>query len=548
MTSTSLRALQTDKALPPDPTVNVEEMAEIEDRNGYSTLEVSHIQPPKPGGRSLSYSEKITDDKKYAQHGNYIEADSHAAPMVNSQSDEGLIVDYDHDSHKEAVVSVAETHFLTSADPGGVAPQSPDQPRILGLKRKTFYIILASLLTALIVAAVGGGVGGWAAGRTKDKQPVNGNTGSTSTNATAPTRYANIGLAAMRWTDPNGTLYKNIYYQDRDNRILESAWDNTTDVTSPWRISAISDAVRPSTPIAAVAGWPHASYNYSLVKNVYYMSAGGELTERQAQANNSQGWEDDNFTGLFSGSNNTYLAAYWGQNIANVSEQLVVLFQRDNFENGITQARYISVNSTSNPWVANNFPFAQEKGAAFAMSLVSYRSGKHLMLYTVGDGGKLGQYEYSINDNEPVESTSVVSITSQSATPLTVDPRAPLAVVAQDNQPLYTENNITLPECYQQTPLTTLIVYATPDRRSLVLSAWNCTAGFEDQTGEIAPLQKPNTTFLALAAMSDRATGDGNIYLMFDAGTGPEVEEWTVPKRVGDPWAISRKVDVDFSM
>ena len=170
------------------------------------------------------------------------------------------------------------------------------------------------------------------------------------------------------------------------------------------------------------------------------------------------------------------------------------------------------------------------------------------MLYAVGDDNKVCQYEYSININGPVESIASVSITSQAATPLTVGSRAPLAVVAQDNQPLYTDYNITLPECYQETPLTTLILFATPDGSSLVLSAWNRTAGFEDHTAEIEPLQKPNTTFLSLAAMSDRDTGDGNVYLMFDTGSGPQVEEWTVPKRAGNPWEVSRKVDVDFAL
>lgn len=274
------------------------------------------------------------------------------------------------------------------------------------------------------------------------------------------------------------------------------------------------------------------------------MSPNDELTERQAKANDSQSWEDDNFTGLYSGSNSTFLTAYWCQNIWNVSQELVVLFQRDNFENGITQARYTSANSSSNPWVANNFPFAQPKDSNFAMSLVSYRSGKHLMLYTVGDNNKLGQNEYTINDN--VDSTSLVSMTSQSTTPLTIDARAPLAVVAQDNQPLYDSN--TLPECYQQTPLTNLILYTTPDRRSLGLTAWNCTAGYEDHTAEIQPLQKQNTTILALAAMSDRATGDGDMYIMYDSGAGPQIEEWTVPKRAGDPWVTRRSINADFAL
>lgn len=132
------------------------------------------------------------------------------------------------------------------------------------------------------------------------------------------------------------------------------------------------------------------------------------------------------------------------------------------------------------------------------------------------------------------------------ATGLRLEPQSPLAVVAQDNQPLYTTD--TLPECAQNTPLTNLILFTVPDRTSLVLSAWNCTTGFLNHTSEIMPLQKANTKYLSLAAMSDKATGDGNVYIMFDSGNGRQVEEWTVPKRAGNPWVTSRKVTVDFDL
>ena len=97
-------------------------------------------------------------------------------------------------------------------------------------------------------------------------------------------------------------------------------------------------------------------------------------------------------------------------------------------------------------------------------------------------------------------------------------------------------------------PLTHLILFAGPDRSSLVMIAWDIISGFLDHTFEIAPLQKPNTTFLSLAAMSDTATWDGNVYIMFDSGSGPQIEEWTVPKRAGLPWVTSRNVTVDFQM
>ena len=92
------------------------------------------------------------------------------------------------------------------------------------------------------------------------------------------------------------------------------------------------------------------------------MLATRQIVERQAPSNYSQAWEDSNFTGLYTASNSTFLAAYWHQNITNASQELVVLFQEADFANSITQARYVGNSTTSNPWVAQPFPFSQPEG------------------------------------------------------------------------------------------------------------------------------------------------------------------------------------------
>ena len=61
-------------------------------------------------------------------------------------------------------------------------------------------------------------------------------------------------------------------------------------------------------------------------------------------------------------------------------------------------------------------------------------------------------------------------------------------------------------------------------------------------------MQKPNTTFLALSALNDKNTGEGNVYVMFDSGNGPQIEEWDMPTYAGDPWETSRNVTVDFAL
>ena len=89
---------------------------------------------------------------------------------------------------------------------------------------------------------------------------------------------------------------------------------------------------------------------------MYYMSTDDGLFARQASSNNSQAWKDDNFSGLYTGTQSTFHAAYWSQNIQNVSQEMVALFQEENFANGITQGRYTSNSTTSNPLITLLWP------------------------------------------------------------------------------------------------------------------------------------------------------------------------------------------------
>lgn len=149
------------------------------------------------------------------------------------------------------------------------------------------------------------------------------------------------------------------------------------------------------------------------VKNVYYMTVTDELFERQAPSNDSQAWKDDNFSGLYRGSNSTFLAAYWNQDFYRASQQLVVLFQEKDFANGITQGRYSSNSRTSNPWIADKFGFSQPQGSTFALCPVSHRSGKQIMLYTVDSDRNLQQHEYTISETN-LDPGTVISLTRES--------------------------------------------------------------------------------------------------------------------------------------
>jgi hypothetical protein len=268
------------------------------------------------------------------------------------------------------------------------------------------------------------------------------------------------------------------------------------------------------------------------------MADNDQLFERQAKSNDSNAWENDNFSGLYSGTNSTFLAAYWNQNLG-TDEELVVLFQEPNFANGLTMGKYTSNVTSSYPWVANNFAFATPPGSTFALSPVG--SGKDIMLYTVDTNNLLVQHEYTLNDNL---TTDIISTTDKRkcsnpchkiqfnnahqrpATNLNVQPNSPITITRQDNTPLFTTD--LLPECSKSHPLTHLIVYTVADRSSLVLNTWNCTDGFIDTTEQIQAFMKPEATYLSLASH-----GDAKIYVMYDQGNGPLIEEWTVPQYSG---------------
>ncbi|KAL8991211.1 MAG: hypothetical protein Q9169_007922 [Polycauliona sp. 2 TL-2023] len=385
--------------------------------------------------------------------------DGHLAPIAISPQegkiaayDNGKIIDF-HDGGKHVVPTPPPTRHVDSQ----VFTPTPEvTPRIFGLKRKTFFYLLLVGLLIILAGAVGGGVGVTRSARAKEESRTSSNLApppvptSIIVSRPPPGRYINTGLAALQWIDLDGTLHKNVYYQDRTNKIRESASENSTSLRSPWQINTISDSVKSGTPLAAVAGYPHADYDYSpvsmmpitihtgrpdaflQVKNVYHMTINDELSERQASANASQAWEDDNFSGLYQGYNGTYLAAYWNQDFDRETQQLVVLFQEESFANGITQGRYTSNTRTSNPWIADRFGFSQPQGSTFAVCPLSYRNSKQIMLYTVDSGRNLQQHEYTISEDN-LNPGTVISLARESATGRTVESRSPLAIGVQDN-------------------------------------------------------------------------------------------------------------------
>ena len=209
---------------------------------------LSTAQVPAP--ENTQYSTLEVD------HNRWLENDGKAAPIVGQDPKDEKFISY-NDVGKQAVGVDAYNAPSESSRP-------TEKRKIFGLRRKTFFILLPVVLVLIIAGAVGGTI------TARNRAPTD---IPSPTPPQAPTttrvRYANTGLAAMQWTDLHDTLHKRLYYQDNSNKIRESAWDNSTAFDTAWEVNAISAAVKPGTPIAAVAGYPHARYNYSLVRIAY---------------------------------------------------------------------------------------------------------------------------------------------------------------------------------------------------------------------------------------------------------------------------------------
>jgi hypothetical protein len=93
-------------------------------------------------------------------------------------------------------------------------------------------------------------------------------------------------------------------------------------------------------------------------------------------------------------------------------------------------------------------------------------------------------------------------------------------------------------------PLTHLLLHTSDDRSTLQLMSSNCSyQNSVVQNSKIQSLLKLGRSYLALASHDD-----GRVYVMFEQGNGPEIEEWTVPATENDgPWTFARNVPLDNS-
>jgi hypothetical protein len=121
---------------------------------------------------------------------------------------------------------------------------------------KRYRIILLAVVVIILCLV---GIGAWI-GSQKSKHKIE------APHKSNFLRTTPSGMAATQWLDLDGIRHYRVYFQDRRNAILESAWDSNS---TGWRVSEVANPdlkVQNQSSLGAAAGWPHANYSWTHVR------------------------------------------------------------------------------------------------------------------------------------------------------------------------------------------------------------------------------------------------------------------------------------------
>ncbi|KAI0975671.1 hypothetical protein F4678DRAFT_483931 [Xylaria arbuscula] len=394
-------------------------------------------------------------------------------------------------------------------------PDPPRKGRLCGLPRRYFWIVVVLLVVVAIGAAVGGAVGATTAHHNKKTQDDDddGDDDNPANTTSSSTILRNSSIAADYWRDSAGNKEYRVYIQEKEGSIVEVAWASNYTTWNSSRISGEDDDIMVGTCLTSAVGYPHANATLPLLKNVYFLGRTGTLYERQSPYTRGYGiWGDDHVNGLSTALKDSSILSLWYERF-NPREQILAVVFQNAIDYSISIAKYTSNDTSEGPWSVINTTFEIEVGSALAATPIKTRT--NVRLYT-------------------------------SATNVDFPAHTALSISTQDNRNYFTST--TLPECVaiDDQQLTHLILFPTLDQKGLNFISWNCSSGFLNQTDKIEPLLHDNRTYLGLAStVTSFDTEDQRVYVLFDAGDGPEIEEWEVPLGAqGANWEVLGKVPV----
>lgn len=201
--------------------------------------------------------------------------------------------------------------------------------KILGLRRRLFFIV-AGLLGILVIGAIIGGVVGSTRGKNKSKSspadappsPVAGSSStppdstppgsSNSTNTTTPSTSTLLDgskLATVNWTDSKNFQHHALFYQNATGSLTLSLWDsqNKSWATKPVNVPGLQiDPTLNGTALAASVN----NLDFSL--NIYFYTNKQEIKEFYTRDQQGGSWDKGGLTNKapVKGYPNSQLAAY----------------------------------------------------------------------------------------------------------------------------------------------------------------------------------------------------------------------------------------------
>lgn len=187
--------------------------------------------------------------------------------------DDSRLPEIEHDQHLPEALFPNEYPKVADDYPNAAPPppETAKRATICGLRRRTFWIVIAIVFIVVEAAVVGGAVGG-----TRGSRPANSSSTTTASTATPTTTTTpaskptpsnrlslNSKLSSLYFTDANNVDHYWVYFQISTKAIYQSAWNSSAQI---WAVSPVTSAdrdVKDQTSIAA---------------NIYYHSSSVSIT------------------------------------------------------------------------------------------------------------------------------------------------------------------------------------------------------------------------------------------------------------------------------
>ncbi|KAK4245407.1 hypothetical protein C7999DRAFT_43073 [Corynascus novoguineensis] len=157
---------------------------------------------------------------------------------------------------------------------------SPPERRLLGLRRRTFFIVAAILVLIAVGLGVGLGVGltrsdDQESDSTPSPSGVPGSGDKDSSNV-----FQGSSLAATNYTDSDNYIHLYVFFQAENEELLASTWDSQNETWATVSISKIfSDT---GLNLDLISATPIAAYTYlnpTFQTRVYFLTTGNSIRE-----------------------------------------------------------------------------------------------------------------------------------------------------------------------------------------------------------------------------------------------------------------------------